>query len=235
MSGAFHLSIPFVPSPNRHPRTRDSWFGTVVHFTASGAGTRGDVGWLCNPLAKASAHFVIGRDGKKTQLVSLDDCAWHAGISQLTDIDGTVMLGCNGFMLGIELDNLGPLVQDAAGAWGYENGSTIEPYDGLSPVAARLQFAGGHALEASWEPFPDVQIASLAELLGWLADAGMRDAVHNIVGHEEIALPPGRKIDPGPLFPWARFARRLPRLTSSSLLMPAPAPVLPGNGDFSLT
>lgn len=40
---------------------------------------RGDVSWLCNPRAEASAHLVIREDGGEvTQLVKLADKAWHA-------------------------------------------------------------------------------------------------------------------------------------------------------------
>lgn len=211
-----HPSIAVRQSPNRHKRTRP-WVGTAVHFTGSGGSTRGDVAWLCDPAARASAHFVIGRDGGKTQLVSLEDCAWHAGASQLVDLGGAVRRGCNEFLIGIELDNLGPLHRNDEGRWEYESGRALLPYQGLDSevVRSKLIFPGGHSVEAGWEPFPDVQIASLAELLGWLADAGHRDAVHTLVGHEEIALPTGRKIDPGPAFPWERFARRLPRTTQS--------------------
>jgi N-acetylmuramoyl-L-alanine amidase len=39
----------------------------VFHFTA-GSSAEGSVEWLCNPDATASAHIVVGRDGKITQL-----------------------------------------------------------------------------------------------------------------------------------------------------------------------
>lgn len=49
------------------------------------------------------------------------------------------------------------------------------------------------------EPFSEPQITSLLTLLPVLCD---RHAIppHNILGHEDIA--PGRKVDPGPYFPW---------------------------------
>jgi N-acetylmuramoyl-L-alanine amidase len=218
----FHPSIPLYLSPNRHPRNvarHPEWRATVLHFTASRPGTRGDIAWLTNPNARVSAHFLLAADGAKTQHVPLTDCAWHAGISQLVLPGGQVMRGCNDFALGIELDNLGPLVRDEeTGGWLYEEGNALKPYVGATPVEAELLWPGtGVGFKAGWEPFTDIQLASLAQLLGWLADAGMRDAVHTLIGHEEIALPPGRKRDPGPAFPWARFARRLPRLTDTRL------------------
>ena len=59
----------------------------------------------------------------------------------------------------------------------------------------------GH--EFGYRPFPDAQIAAVIELLGevrgrWdVADA-------RILGHTDVA--PGRKQDPGELFPWKRLA-----------------------------
>ena len=59
----------------------------------------------------------------------------------------------------------------------------------------------GH--EFGYRPFPDAQIAAVIELLGevrgrWdVADA-------RILGHSDVA--PGRKQDPGELFPWKRLA-----------------------------
>ena len=53
----------------------------VVHSTEGGF--HGSVRWLQNPRARASAHFVIGRDGGIVQLVHLSDVAWHAGNRKL--------------------------------------------------------------------------------------------------------------------------------------------------------
>jgi N-acetyl-anhydromuramyl-L-alanine amidase AmpD len=39
----------------------------------------GSVRWLRNPHSHGSAHFVVARDGRVAQLVSVTDVAWHAG------------------------------------------------------------------------------------------------------------------------------------------------------------
>jgi N-acetylmuramoyl-L-alanine amidase len=59
----------------------------------------------------------------------------------------------------------------------------------------------GH--EFGYRPFPDAQIAAVIELIG---DIRSRWQIGDdrIVGHADVA--PGRKDDPGELFPWKRIA-----------------------------
>ena len=53
------------------------------------------------------------------------------------------------------------------------------------------------------EPFPERQIVALLALLGDLRERYAIPA-ENIVGHSDVAL--GRKVDPGPQFPWRMLA-----------------------------
>ena len=48
---------------------------------------------------KVSAHFFIRRQGELIQMVSCDDKAWHAGVSNWLGREG-----CNDFSIGIELE-----------------------------------------------------------------------------------------------------------------------------------
>ena len=109
-----------------------------------------------NSGGPVSAHYLVGADGSRYQLVSDERRAWHGGPGRwgtITDI--------NSASIGIELDN------------------------------------DGHS------PFPDAQIDSLLLLLDDLCTR-LRIPRTQIVGHQDFA--PGRKIDPGPLFPWKRLA-----------------------------
>ena len=54
--------------------------------------------------------------------------------------------------------------------------------------------------------FADDQYAMLATLAAMLKS---RYPIQDCVGHSDIALPPGRKTDPGPHFDWARFRAML--------------------------
>ncbi|GIZ50382.1 N-acetylmuramoyl-L-alanine amidase [Noviherbaspirillum aridicola] len=55
-----------------------------------------------------------------------------------------------------------------------------------------------------WHPYTEEQITLLIDLLKQIV-ARHRIAPEHILGHSDIA--PGRKVDPGPLFPWERLAR----------------------------
>lgn len=49
----------------------------VIHVTEGNAASV--ISWFNNPEAKASAHYMVQRDGKIVQFVSEEDTAWHAG------------------------------------------------------------------------------------------------------------------------------------------------------------
>ncbi|MEW6726919.1 MAG: N-acetylmuramoyl-L-alanine amidase [Bacillota bacterium] len=51
----------------------------VNHITAGSF--PGCLNWLCNPAAKASAHYLINQKGEIYQLAKDEDAAWHAGIA----------------------------------------------------------------------------------------------------------------------------------------------------------
>jgi hypothetical protein len=80
-------------SPNFSSRNGAAITHLVWHST--GGAYAGAVSWLCDPRADASAHLVIREDGGEvTQLVQLEDKAWHAA-------------GWNGFSVGVEHASLG--------------------------------------------------------------------------------------------------------------------------------
>jgi N-acetyl-anhydromuramyl-L-alanine amidase AmpD len=58
--------------------------------------------------------------------------------------------------------------------------------------------------ETRLHPFEDSQIRKTAHLVKYIARKYQIDP-ENILGHSDVA--PGRKIDPGPLFPWERLYR----------------------------
>lgn len=176
----------FVTSPNVGGRMEPT--AIVLHDTA-GRDAASSIAWLTDVKAKASAHFVIGRDGRVTQLVETDRVAWHCGKSSWRG-RGNV----NGWSIGIELDNPGRLVGDCnkAAAW---FGGTYSNAHGL--VAARSEACGA----GTWLPYTEEQLTSLEALIAALVAA--QPAIVEVIGHHDIA--PGRKVDPTPLMDWSRM------------------------------
>lgn len=72
------MEIEWAASPNYGKgRNGKKIIAIVNHITA---GTfPGCLSWLRNPQAKASAHYLVTRQGKIYQLVRDEDTAWHAG------------------------------------------------------------------------------------------------------------------------------------------------------------
>jgi len=202
----FHANIPFVASPNYSNRGDYAISGIVLHYTAGGHAI-GTVNWFQNPQAKVSAHFIIDRNGDIIQMVDLEKAAWHAGSSMLS-YRGKLKKGANRFTIGIELANYGLLHRDSHGYFWYERAGNMKLYrlDG-APKVGTLVFPHGHFVTGWWEPYPAKQIESLMWLLNELYQKVDSLDKNCIVGHEEIALPLGRKLDVGPLFPWQWFGR----------------------------
>ena len=164
----------------------------VVHYTGGGS-MASTVRWLCSvPDVGRSYHVVVDRDGSASQLVDLQRSAWHAGEA---DLDGEGQV--NRRSIGVALCNRGPLEVGAGGQVLAAQGVTLIPYLGQTPT-----WAEWHGHSTMWEPYADAQLATLRRLVRWLAQLGWPS---RLVGHDLIARPSGRKLDPGPLFPWADF------------------------------
>jgi N-acetylmuramoyl-L-alanine amidase len=159
----------------------------VWHYTASGA-TAGTIAWLCDPAARASAHFVVGRDGEVWQLAPLTDRTWHAGGS------ASRLLGrgnVNGRSVGVEVVNWGPLRRG--------DGGRLLPWAGRAVEVETTEVDG-----RLWDAYPEAQIRAcetLASVLSFAEPALADPARH--VGHQDVD--PRRKIDPGPHWPWERI------------------------------
>mgnify|MGYP001559243504 FL=1 len=174
-------SVSFVETPNQGGALAPRYL--VFHYTAGKSATS-SINWLTNPESKASAHIVLGRDGSITQLAPFNVKTWHAGVSHW---DG--LSGLNGYAIGIEMDNAGPLtkVGDNYQAWF----GTL--YDEDQVIYARHRLDGEPRW---WHAYTEVQIQSALELAQLLV---RRYDLKDVIGHDDIA--PDRKRDPGPAFP----------------------------------
>lgn len=183
-------AVPYVESPNRSGKLRSHEY-LIMHYTA-GSGFDGSVAWLTNRRAKASAHLVIGRDGRIAQLVPFDRKAWHAGRSRWNDL-----VGLNSYSIGIELDNAGVL---------HRQGDDWLSWAGRKiPDAEVMQAA--HKLDGEsrgWHAYSPEQLEVALEVAAALVE---KYRLKDVLGHDDIA--PERKRDPGPAFPMGSFRAQL--------------------------
>jgi N-acetylmuramoyl-L-alanine amidase len=164
---------------------------TVVVFNYSGyAETTASIDAL--DRNRVSGHFMIGRDGSIHQLVDPQNRAWHAGHARIK-IGTTLETDVNSHSIGIILANKGMTnTADDVSARLIENS-----------VGGILSNKPTYAY-----PYTSDQISAIAALISRLKTAG-----HNLktfTSHAEVATNPegvaGRKIGPGPLFPWKELA-----------------------------
>jgi N-acetyl-anhydromuramyl-L-alanine amidase AmpD len=136
------------------------------------------------------------------QAVPLDRRAWHAGDGEMANSDGE-MCNPNYFSIGIEIANYG-LLQYNDNQWYYEIGGVIHEYNAAKygmPVRGRISYDTGKSIEGWWETYKTPQLSSVRKLVQRLVRL-FDIPLNRVVGHQDIALPPGKKKDPGPLFPW---------------------------------
>ena len=182
--------VPRLDTPNIGPRMAPSLI--VVHDTAGRLERGSSVVWLAKPEAKASAHFVVERDGGITQMAPCDRQTWHAGKSSWRD-----RKHCNGFAVGIEIVAPGKLAADGparARAWFHMRGEAFDRAE--YGIVEKSTEAHGRGL---WMPYTPPQIEAVEQLIAALAAA--YPAIGEVVGHWQICQPRGRKVDPSPLFP----------------------------------
>jgi hypothetical protein len=99
MSRWSDLAVWRGPSPNQSGAMKEQR-GLVVHIASGFA--EGTISWQKNPDANVSSHFVVGRDGKVSQLVDTGVTAW-------TQRDG------NGHWLSVECEGFAADDRDDSG------------------------------------------------------------------------------------------------------------------------
>lgn len=154
-------------------------------------------------------HLVLHYTGMKTAAAALErltDAAAQVSAHYLLDEDGTVTR----------------LVPEDRRAW-HAGKSFWRGVRDINSTSIGIEIVNpGH--DHGYRLFPDAQIDALIELAGGvIARHGITP--DNIVGHSDIA--PGRKIDPGELFPWQRLA------AAGVGLWPEPTQALAGVPDLS--
>lgn len=189
----------FIPSPNFTPHCVPfTPKGIILHETAGDLSGKGSIAWLCDPKSQVSAHVVIDREGKITQLVPFDCVAWHAGASEWKG-----RRNLNTCTIGIEFVNPGRLekigkdfVSRLAVLMGEEEKREV----------VWLERAAPFPLAGYFLPFTPAQLARGKGLVRALIHTYPIDWV---AGHYQVA--PGRKFDPNPSLDMREFERDLGR------------------------
>lgn len=191
--------VDFRDTPNKSGKFKTGLPDTIIIHYTSGSSRMSSVNTLCNPRTKASAHLVIGRDGKITQLVPFNTVAWHAGESAFGNRSGL-----NNYSIGIEIDNAGILTKsgETYSSW---FGKIYSPEDVMSGIHRN------RTKTEYWHRYTEWQIEICRAICDMLISTY---GVKTILGHEEIS--PGRKIDPGPAFPLDKFREMLLETDRSS-------------------
>jgi len=177
-------SFSLVKSPNVGGFFQTGLPDTIVlHYTA-GPSAQSAIKTLTSPSESVSAHIVVDRKGKITQLVPFNRIAWHAGRSRFRN-----RTGLNTYSIGIEIVNAGRLKK--------QDSDFISWFGKKYPIEEVVEATHKNEQKPSyWHRFTLDQLNSVYKLCLLLAD---NYSIRYIVGHDEIA--PGRKIDPGPAFP----------------------------------
>lgn len=166
--------------PSNHVGGAISPLVVLNHWTAGGSG-RLSVDVL--DRLGLSAHLVIERDGTIYQTAPFTRRCVHAGRSTWRGRPWV-----NGFSIGIEWANYGPVVRQA-------DGSLRNVYGGRysGPVLQGIH-ANGSRQFTLWEPFTDIQ-----RDVGLALHRAFKErypSIVDVVGHHEVS--PGRKIDISP-------------------------------------
>lgn len=150
----------------------------ILHYTA--LGPRESLRALTE--GGVSAHYLVHPDGTIDYLIDESQRAWHAGTAQWGPFNDI-----NSLSIGIEMVGFG--------FWN-------EIPEKMDVAPDNLQRVPGSPQE--WFPYPLPQIQAVATLCQDLkARWHIKDTL--FLGHSDVA--PGRKVDPGPLFPWQHLAK----------------------------
>lgn len=185
----------YVQSPNGGGEITPRFL--VMHFTADYRASSA-INWFSTTDSKVSAHIVLDRDGTITQMMPFNQRCWHVGKSYWRGYSGL-----NDHSIGIEIVNYGgtspgqprPISREAR-----EFPANVgDPKDWLR---ANHPMPECGMRDYWWQKYTDAQFMVLDKLVPLIVDAYK---IREIVGHEEVATPLGRKNDPGPAFPLAHY------------------------------
>jgi N-acetyl-anhydromuramyl-L-alanine amidase AmpD len=171
--------LPVIEAQSPHYDTRaDIYPDTLIlHYTACDLQKTLDIFQRNVGGRQVSSHYTIDENGNIYFHVNEDKRAWHAGLSWWQGRRDN-----NSYSIGIEHVNFGFKHEE------------FHPNNGVE-IAGSIK---------KWYPFKPTQIQSSINLCREIT-TNYNLSQWKILGHSDVA--PGRKVDPGPLFPWEELAR----------------------------
>lgn len=170
--------VRYVPTPNHGGLLKPDYL--IEHFTGDSE-TQRTIDWFKKSESQVSAHLLIGRDGEVIQFAPFNVICWHAGQSKWGNV-----VGLNSHSIGVEHVN--------AGLLDHVGNKYISRYEKVEIKDVSIVDGKG------WQNYTTPQISASVEIASLLVKTY---SLKEILGHEQIS--PGRKIDPGPLFPWDKI------------------------------
>lgn len=156
----------------------------------------GAISWLTNPQAAVSSHFIVAKDGRIAQMVSVDDTAWGNGLM---------------YQNGQWLTPSEPHVPS--------NPTWTGLIPGVNPNLYTISIEHEGLFTEQWTP---AMYAANLNLLQWIRDeTGLFYVPHqSLIAHYELDMV-RRKNCPGPYVEWHRMAQdsaALPSLPRTALV-----------------
>lgn len=166
--------------------------GITIHYTADRDVKRSIDSLVSQKLAY---HFIIGRDGKMFQMAPLTHSVWHAGNAKWLGKSP------NREHISVALTSWGYLDYDSrTGDRKSWSGTVVAPNEvGFRP--SNVDSKGRW-----WDIATSDQKSALNKLMLWFVDRGIN--IEDICGHDEAAIPSGRKMDPGGVLPLRMYEYR---------------------------
>ena len=162
----------------------------VLH--QSGPGKSAElIRYLRAPETPESAHFFINTQGTVSKTLSLKKEANHAGPAKW---DGRRI--DNRDSIAIELMNLGMLTKVGDTLYYTYGREKFKCKYNIRVVHSKITYPNGDTHEGWHQPYTDNQLYKLVYLCQDLVKKFPNITRNNIMGHYEVAVPYGRKIDP---------------------------------------
>lgn len=187
-----------TPNLYKQPEFRAGYPDSIViHYTGMNDAVAA-ANLLCDEDHKASAHLVVGKDGKVYQLAPFNYRTWHAGESEYKG-----RKYYNHYSIGIEIDNLGWLEKQANGSY---SRTKLLPYKIARKQAEVVEATHWNpkVRHQYWDEYTKAQLDRVTEICQALMQVY---AIHEVLGHDEIS--PERKQDPGPAYPMEALRKEL--------------------------